>query len=207
MEFLVPVLALVALALVAAVFWVGMPKGPSLKEVAHLQHPEILEFPPQKVLLVRAKGNPAQVGKAAFGLLMKAYFRLKGVPKGGPSFKPPRGRWPVQAGQPPEEWAGLYAMPVPDSVVEVPDTGGGEGLTVELDTWDYGEVAQILHVGPYDQEDTTVRVLVDFIREEGYEISGIHEEEYLKGPGFWFAGNPGSYLTLIRYPVKRAGSS
>ena len=37
----------------------------------------------------------------------------------------------------------------------------------------------------------------------GYEVSGLHEEDYLKGPGFLFAGNPDEYLTLIRYPVSK----
>jgi hypothetical protein len=31
----------------------------------------------------------------------------------------------------------------------------------------------------------------------------IHEEEYIKGPGMIFAGNPETYLTIIRYPVQK----
>lgn len=203
MELVVFAVALVAVALVAGVVWVGMPKGPVLKEVAHLQQPAIREMGSQKVLLVRARGDPNQVGKAAFGLLMKTYFRLKGVPKGGRSFQPPRARWAVGENQSADEWEGLYAMPIPDSVDEVPDVVGFGELMVELDRWEYGEVAQILHVGGYDEEARSVRVLEDFIREKGYVIAGLHEEEYLKGPGLIFAGDPSSYLTLIRYPVKK----
>jgi effector-binding domain-containing protein len=94
-------------------------------------------------------------------------------------------------------------MPVPDSVTALPSKGPEAGLEVALATWEYGEVAEILHVGPYSAEEPTVARLKSFIAERGYEIAGAHEEEYLRGPGMLFAGDPGSYLTLIRYPVRR----
>jgi hypothetical protein len=144
MKILLISIALVALVLVGVVIWMGMPKGPSLRDVAHFQAPQILEMGPQKVLLVRAQGDPNAVGKSAFGLLMKSYYGLKSVPKRGPSFKPPRARWPVGVDTPMEEWVGLYAMPVPESVTEVQGGESKDGLTVELATWEYGEVAQIL---------------------------------------------------------------
>lgn len=165
MSIFIYAIALVAVVMIAATVWVGRPRGPALEDVEHLRTPAILEMDPQKVLLVQAVGDPNVVGKRAFGLLMKAYFRLKGVPKGGASFKPPRARWPVGEAQPMEEWLGMYAMPVPDSVKAVPDVGTLEGLSVELATWDYGLVAQVLHVGRWDQETDTVRELHDFIRE------------------------------------------
>jgi len=206
MNLLIPVVVVVALALVAAVVWMGLPKGPSLKSVEHLTKPHLAELGPQKVLMVEAKGDPNVVAKEAFGLLMKSYFRLKGVPKGGPDFKPPRARWKVEAGQPIAEWEGSYAMPVPDSVTEVPAVKGEGERSLELTQWEYGQVAQVLHVGGYDKEEGTIRSLHQFVHNVGLEISGIHEEEYLKGPGMLFRGNPDSYLTLIRVPVREIGS-
>jgi len=203
MKVLLIALVLLVVLVIGVVSWMGMPKGPSLSDVAHLQNPQILEMEPQKVLLVRAQGNPNAVGKSAFGLLMKTYFGLKGVPKGGPDFKAARARWPVGLDTPMEEWVGLYAMPVPQSVTEIGGGGSKDGLRVELTTWEYGEVAQILHVGRYDQEVQDTEALKAFIQAQGYEITGLHEEEYIKGPGFLFAGNPDKYLTLIRYPVKK----
>ena len=150
MKILLIVFVFLVIIVGAAVVWIGMPKGPSLEEVAHFKEPQILRKDPQKVLLVRAQGNPNAVGKDAFGLLMKTYFDLKGVPKGGPSFKPPRARWPVEADIPKEEWLGLYALPVPESVTEIGTAGSAGGLEVELTTWEYGEVGQILHIGRYD---------------------------------------------------------
>jgi effector-binding domain-containing protein len=198
--------AVLVLAFVAGgVVWIGMPRGPSLEEVSHLAAPSIERMDAQKVLLVRARGNPNEVGKEAFGLLMKTYYGLPDVPKGGPELQPPRARWPVGEDVAMEDWEGLYAMPVPETVTQVPEGTASGGLTVELATWEYGEVAQILHVGRYDQEEETVDRLKAFIESQGYQISGLHEEEYLKGPGMLFMGNPDKYLTLIRYPVERAG--
>lgn len=97
-------------------------------------------------------------------------------------------------------------MPVPDTVSAVPPTSARDGLEVALATWEYGEVAEILHVGPYTTEDPTVARLKSFIAERGCEIAGAHEEEYLRGPGMLFKGDPSSYLTVIRYPVRRKAS-
>jgi hypothetical protein len=44
--------------------------------------------------------------------------------------------------------------------------------------------------------------LREFVAAEGFEIAGQHEEEYLKGPGMFFRGNPDNYLTILRYPVR-----
>jgi len=42
-----------------------------------------------------------------------------------------------------------------------------------------------------------------FIEENEYKVTGAHEEEYLKGPGMFFMGNPKKYQTIIRYPVEK----
>jgi effector-binding domain-containing protein len=98
-------------------------------------------------------------------------------------------------------------MPVPDAMTAAPPSHGDDGLDVALATWDYGEVAEILHAGPYSAEQPTIARLKAFITERGYEIAGPHEEEYLRGPGMLFAGDPGTYLTLIRYQVRRKASA
>jgi hypothetical protein len=41
-----------------------------------------------------------------------------------------------------------------------------------------------------------------FIADKGYEMAGMHEEEYLVGPGMGNAP-PESYRTIIRYQVKK----
>ncbi|OHB68709.1 MAG: hypothetical protein A2Y77_17050 [Planctomycetes bacterium RBG_13_62_9] len=157
----------------------------------------------QKVLQVEARGEPGVVGGQAFGLLFKTYFQLKGVPK-GPKQPAPRARWPQSLDTPKDQWVGRYAMPVPDSVDSLPSQEArGSGLPAEITTWRYGEVAEILHVGPYDREEPTVQRLTQFIKDGGYRILGEHEEEYIKGPGMFSKGNPQEYLTIIRYRVSK----
>jgi hypothetical protein len=68
---------------------------------------------------------------------------------------------------------------------------------VKIETWEYGPVAQILHLGPYDQETKTIERLHQFIAESGYEIAGPHEEEYQSKP------DAKVIKTLIRYQVKK----
>jgi hypothetical protein len=178
--------------------------GPNPAQFEYLKEAQVRILPDLKVLEVQAKGEPEVVGSRAFGLLFKTYFKLKGVPK-GPKQPAPRARWPLSLDTPKGEWVGRYAMPVPESVDSLPSQEAGEsGLHVEITTWPYGDVAEILHVGPYDREEPTIAKLTRFIRDCGYEIVGEHEEEYIKGPGMFSKGNPDKYLTIIRYRVKKA---
>jgi effector-binding domain-containing protein len=65
-------------------------------------------------------------------------------------------------------------------------------------------VAEILHVGPYRTEQPDIERLLQFISANGYRAVGEHEEEYVKGPGMLFAGDPEQYLTIIRLRVEKA---
>jgi hypothetical protein len=192
----------VVIVVPAAVFLLGLG-GPSPAQFAYIKDPQVFILPDLKVLQVEAKGEPGVAGGQAFGLLFKTYFQLKGVPK-GPKQPAPRARWPVPLETPKGEWIGRYAMPVPDNIDALPSQAEGTpGLRVELTTWEYGDVAEILHVGPYDKEEATIARLTQFIKDCRYEIIGDHEEEYLKGPGMFGKGNPQKYLTIIRYRVKK----
>ncbi len=195
----VPVLVV---AVPAAVFLFALG-GPGPAQFEYLKDPQVRILPDLKVLQVEAKGEPGIVAGQAFGLLFKTYFQLKSVPK-GPKQPAPRARWPLPLDTPKGEWIGRYAMPVPDNIDSLPGQGDGtSGLRVELRTWEYGDVAEILHVGPYDREEPTVARLTQFIKDCHYEIVGGHEEEYLKGPGMFGKGNPQKYLTIIRYRVQK----
>jgi len=195
---IVIVLVLVVILIIAA-FGFFMMKGPDLSQFEHLKEPQITTKAAQKVLVVEAKGNPNEVGGKAFGLLFKTYYKIKGAPEQ----VAPRARWPVSLDSPQSEWIGRYAMPVPDDVTTLPEYKAEAGLKVELTTWEYDEVVEILHIGPYSKEEPTIEKLTNFIAQNGYEIIGEHEEEYLKGPGMFFKGNPEKYYTIIRYRVRK----
>lgn len=181
-------------------------RGPDLTKYEPLKEPKLSTAPNQKMLVVEAKGDPRVAGEKAFGLLMQIYFKMKDTPK-GPTQSAPRARWPVAFETPKTEWVGLYAMPVPETATELPQYEAKPELKVALTTWEYGEVAEILHYGPYDKEQPTVARLMEFIKAQGYEVAGDHEEEYLKGPTMFSKGDPEKYVTIIRYRVKKTAQS
>ncbi len=174
-----------------------MMRGPDMGKYLHLREPQIVSKPDQYMLVVEAVGDPNAVGAKAFGLLYKAYFKNAG----GKAMVPPRARWTKPLETPMAEWTGLYALPVAKGA-KLEGAPGEPGLKVYLDDWKYGQVAEILHVGPYDKEAPTVEILKGFIKDGGYRICGPHEEEYLRGPGMFGSGDPSKYYTIIRYQVE-----
>lgn len=192
----------VIVLLLAAVI-VFLMRGPDLSRFEYLKNPQTRIIDNQTMIVVDAKGDPNVVGGKAFGLLFRTYFKIKGVPK-GPNMPAPRARWPLKPEMQGIEWRGLYAIPVPHGTTVLPTVKLEPGLAVRLDDWEYGKVAEILHIGPYNREEQDIARLTAFIKDEGYSIVGDHEEEYLKGPGMFFKGNSEKYYTIIRYRVQKA---
>jgi len=169
------------------------PRKPSKTE------PQILEMPSQKMAVVYAKGAPDKIFPEVLPTLYGSVYTLKfdRKKKGLPAFKVSglRTRYPDAHLVPKEQWTHIVALPIPDDTTSLPQKA--VGTEVKIDTWEYGTVAQILHLGPYDQETATVERLHRFIEDRGYEIAGPHEEEYLSRPDVKVP------KTIIRYPVKK----
>ena len=162
--------------------------------------PQILEMPAQKMAVVTGKGVPDKVFSelmpALYGSVYTLKFDLK--KKGLPTFKVSglRARYPDAHLVPKEEWTHIIGLPIPEDTTSLPQKV--PGTEVKIENWEYGTVAQILHLGPYDQEEPTVERLHKFIEDSGYQIAGVHEEEYLTSPD---AKVP---QTIIRYAVKKS---
>jgi hypothetical protein len=156
------------------------------------------------VAVVHTVGDPNEVGQKAFPALYGATYTLKfALKKEGVDYKvgAPRARWyggADWASLPREEWQAAWAIPVPDGTSELAQKDPDTPVTVE--TWEYGPVAQVLHIGSYADETPTIHMLHDFITAGGYEIAGPHEEEYQSRPE---AKEP---KTVIRYQVRRIQS-
>jgi len=162
------------------------------------QQPQILRIASQKMAVVETRGDPNVVAQQAMPALYGSAYTLKfDLKKKGIDFKvgAPRARWPNVHLAPKKEWIGIWGLPIPPGTRSLPQKVPGQ--TVKIETWKYGTVAQILHLGPYSAEEATVRRLHEFIAASGYEIAGIHEEEYLTRPT---AKVP---KTIIRYPIKK----
>jgi len=163
------------------------------------KEPQILEMPPQKMAVVHGKGAPDKVFSEIMPALYSSVYTLKFdlKKKGLPTFKVTglRARYPDAHLVPVEEWTHIIGLPIPEDTTSLPQKV--PNIEVKIEQWEYGTVAQILHLGAYDQEHPTVERLHKFVEESGYQIAGVHEEEYLTTP------DAKVVKTIIRYVVRK----
>ena len=207
------------LVLVGLAAYLLSRKGSDLSAYLALKEPRIARKEKERVLEVEFEGRADTVIKQAYSVLFKAYFGAKGSPK-GPAMKPPKARYVL----PPEtwlggdkseldkrlnefsshDWKGSVAIPIPEGI-PMPERGpGAGGMRARVGSWEYGEVGEILHLGPYETEPPTIKKLMDYVAAQGYKIVGDHEEEYLKGPGMAMVA-PKDYWTIIRFRLEKKG--
>jgi hypothetical protein len=110
----------------AAAFLVFGKKGPDLSSYLPLEEPRIARTDDERVLEVKFSGPADTVIQKAYGVLFKAYYGLKGVPK-GPGMKPPKARYQVPSENDAaaaeklgnflaHSWTGSVAVPIPADV-------------------------------------------------------------------------------------------
>lgn len=182
---------------------------PKKAAFSHLTQPRIIKKDDVQALKVDFDGDANVVIKAAYGKLFQTYFGLKNVPK-GKNQPAPLARYEgfddlldnvVEEKLKDIPWSGFVAIPVPESITALNEKALSSPYPVRLQTLHYGLVAEVVHFGPYENEKPVIDNLKQFITDQGYTIDGLHEEEYIVGPGLPFVG-PKDYITIIRYQVK-----
>lgn len=184
--------------------------GPSAKE------PSIIDVPEMKFLMVDGTGDPNQPGafqeaiQALYGLSFGAKFTLKKV---GIDFRvsPLEGLWGSPGGFFPNKkasWHWTAMIMQPDSVTpRVLEKVKAEAMRrkplpalsrVRLESFREGLSAQIMHIGPYAAEGPTIARLHEFIRKQGYRLTGRHHEIYLGDPR---RSAPERLRTVVRQPI------
>jgi hypothetical protein len=202
-----------ALAVLGAAAFFLFMKGPELSSYLPLKEPRIVHKDRERVLEVEFSGAAETAVPKASALLFKTYFRLKGSPK-GPAMKPPKARYQIPVEKDgsvtsnvkdfmAHAWTGSFAIPIPEALAVPEQKPDADGMVARAGEWDYGDTAEILHLGPYEAETAAIRELLDYIAAKGYKEIGDHEEEYLKGPGMGKI-DPKDYWTIIRYRVEKA---
>lgn len=179
---------------------------PRKEDFANLVEPRISTMQEITVLRVDFNGDADTVIADAYTRLFSAYYKLEGVPKG--SSPAPLARYENLANVDfahTEDlkkipWKGFAAIQIPDQT-NLNDAARAAGATIEK--LPYGEVAEIVHFGPYSTEHPTILKLHRFIESRGYKISGLHEEQYYKGPGMFIPVKPEDYITVVRYQISR----
>ena len=191
--------------------------------------PEILTVPKANYIAVRGKGDPNEIDgeyKKAIGVLYAVAYTLKMSYKTDYRIEgfyeyvvpPLEGFWwqegidGIDYGDK-STFCWISVIRLPDFITKKdfkwavetatkkkkPDCSKAEFLTI-----DEGLCVQIMHIGPFDNEPTTVEVMDRFISENGYENdfsdTRIHHEIYLsdarKVP-------PEKWKTVIRHPIKK----
>ena len=71
---------------------------------------------------------------------------------------------------------------------------------VKLESLREGICVQALHVGPYDRERETIRLMQTFAEQKGYRFVGPHHEIYLSDPR---RVAPERLRTILREPVAK----
>lgn len=160
--------------------------------------PELTTVSPITVLTLTSVGDPNKSEKyfnALYGTAYATKFKVYKPQNKAMKLGKLMARWPDAHLKPKDEWTGVWGIPVPDFVKQDDLIQKDPALKVSVELWTYGDVAQILHKGPYADEGPTVNMLHVFIKKSGYKINGDHEEVYLTSP------DAKDQKTLIRYKV------
>jgi hypothetical protein len=68
-----------------------------------------------------------------------------------------------------------------------------------FENWKEGKCVQIMHIGTYAEEGSTIERLHNFARERGYKLRGKHHEIYLSDPR---RTAPERLKTVLRQPIE-----
>ena len=190
--------------------------------------PSVLEIPKMNYVAVRGKGNPNEEGgdyKAAIGILYGISFTIKMSRMGSRKIDgyfeyvvpPLEGLWRQEgvAGidysrKADFEWISMIRLPefvtkeVFDwAVAEATRKKGTDFSKAEFFTYDEGLCVQCMHLGPYDDEPQTIRLMKEYAEREGYTPDmgqRRHHEIYLSDPSKCKAEN---LKTVIREPIRK----
>lgn len=194
--------------------------------------PSIIIVPKMNFIAVRGKGNPNEENgdyKNAIGLLYGVAYTIKMSYKGNHKIEgffeyvvpPLEGFW-WQTGnltgidyQRKADFNFISILRLPDFVTKKDFEWAIEEATkkkkvdfsrVEYLTYEEGLCVQCMHLGSYDDEPTTISLMEQFIKENGYELDitnqRFHHEIYLSDPN---KCDISKLKTIIRHPIKKTG--
>lgn len=189
--------------------------------------PTIVTVPPMNYIAVRGQGDPnAEDGeyKQAIGLLYGIAFTIKMSKKGNRQIEgyfdyvvpPLEGFW-WQEGirgidySQKENFKWISLIRVPDfvskndfdwAVSEATNKKKTDFSKVEFLTYDEGLCVQCMHIGSYDNEPATVKLMHEFMEQKGYALDitdkRFHHEIYLSDAR---RVAPEKLRTVIRHPI------
>ena len=190
--------------------------------------PGIVTVPEMHFIAVNGKGDPNEPEgeyKAALGMLYAIAFTIKMSYKGShkiegyfPYVVPPlEGLWRQGDGGMIDyahkenfEWTSMIRLPefvtreeFDWAIREATEKKKQDFSKVQFFSYDEGICVQCMHIGSYDEEPETIRLMQEYVKEQGYEEafsdSRLHHEIYLSDPR---RAAPEKLRTVVRHPVK-----
>ena len=182
--------------------------------------PQLVDVPEFKFLKVDGSGAPeSEDFMNAMQLLYSASYTIKfdlKKAKVGPEYSVMalEGQWWSSKGEKfaigeREDWVWTVMIMQPGHVTqEHLDAAKAKmkkkdpGLNVDLlrlEPFAEGRCVQMLHVGPYATEPETIRVMYEFMEQNGLRQRGKHHEIYMGDPR---RAEPSKLKTILRHPVE-----
>ncbi|MDD4259052.1 MAG: GyrI-like domain-containing protein [Sphaerochaetaceae bacterium] len=192
--------------------------------------PSIISIPEMRFIMVQGKGNPntSDYYKEAVELLYGISYSIKmskkkEAPAGYFNYVVPplEGLWWFENNffdgsvmNRKDEFSWMMMIRQPDFVTSQVFEMAKKNLKrkkpeidtsiVKLETFNEGLCAQVMHIGPYDDEPATVALLEAFIDSQGYRtlMSGMrqHHEIYLSDPR---KSDLAKLKTVLRHPIEK----
>ncbi|MBO4524515.1 MAG: GyrI-like domain-containing protein [Ruminococcus sp.] len=192
------------------------------------QNPTIVTIPPMNYIAVRGEGNPNEEDgqyKQAIGLLYGIAYTIKMSKKSSRQIEgffdyivpPLEGFWWQNklkgidyAHKENFKWISLIRLPdfvtktdLEWAVREATQKKKLDFSKVEFLTYDEGLCVQCMHIGSYDDEPETVKLMHEYMEQQGYSIdiaeNRFHHEIYLSDAR---KVAPEKLKTVIRHPIK-----
>ncbi|HPC35452.1 MAG TPA: GyrI-like domain-containing protein [Candidatus Marinimicrobia bacterium] len=198
------------------------------KELKTLYNPPkeivVIDVHQMNFLMIDGAGNPntAQEYKDAIEALYAVSYTLKFMVKKSKDIDyvvmPLEGLWwtdePDKFSMENKDiWKWIAMIMQPDFVTEVLFDRAAEQVKIKKSLSSLSKIkfkdfyeglsAQLMYSGPYSAEGPSIEKLHNFIKENGYELSGKHHEIYLSDPR---KSAPEKLKTVIRQPVKSIGT-
>jgi hypothetical protein len=160
--------------------------------------PHIYTLTGGKVLVARITGDPDITMDTAGTTLYSAGRILKL----SPSYMSARHlQWDQRYTTPVQDWVVYYSRMVPETATGLADIEDTAHVKIFYERREKTEIAEILHVGRYEDIPESLNKLRQFVSKEGYELSGFYEEVYVVFEQI--ESNPYEYETLLRYQVAK----
>lgn len=187
-------------------------------EYVATKKPVLVKTRPAKYLTISGRGAPASAEfQNSIGTLYGVAFSMKMAQKfAGMDYKvcPLEGLYWGSGKEEnvgwidPNKWNWMLVIRAPDfikekdlqqAIVQLRAKGkAGDFEKVKLESIDEGSCVQMLHLGPYNQENRTIDQMLAFAKQKGLTCRGRHHEIYLSDPR---RVPPDRLRTILRFPV------